>query len=42
MEEGFTRQRCNLPVFEDAAWAVGFGFYPRAGCMHVDLGPTRQ
>jgi hypothetical protein len=32
-------------VFEAAARAVGFlgfGFYPRSGFIHVDLGPTRQ
>jgi hypothetical protein len=32
-------------AFETAARAVGFlgfGFYPRSGFMHVDLGPTRQ
>lgn len=32
-------------AFEAAARAVrclGFGFYPRSGFMHVDLGPTRQ
>ncbi len=31
-------------AFEAAARAVGFlgfGFYPRSGFMHVDLGPTR-
>lgn len=32
-------------AFEAAARAVGFlgfGFYPRSGFMHVDLGSTRQ
>lgn len=32
-------------AFEAAARAVGFlgfGFYPRSGFMHVDLGPSRQ
>ena len=32
-------------VFEAAAREVGFlgfGFYPRSGFMHVDLGPSRQ
>ena len=32
-------------TFEAAARAVGFlgfGFYPRSGFMHVDLGPVRQ
>ncbi len=32
-------------TFEAAARAVGFlgfGFYPRSGFIHVDLGPTRQ
>jgi zinc D-Ala-D-Ala carboxypeptidase len=32
-------------AFESAARAVGFlgfGFYPRSGFMHVDLGPARQ
>ncbi|MCK0171428.1 D-Ala-D-Ala carboxypeptidase family metallohydrolase [Aliiroseovarius sp. S1123] len=32
-------------AFEAAARAVGylgFGFYPRSGFIHVDLGPTRQ
>jgi zinc D-Ala-D-Ala carboxypeptidase len=32
-------------AFESAARAVGFlgfGFYPRSGFIHVDLGPTRQ
>ena len=32
-------------VFETAAREVGFlgfGFYPRSGFMHVDLGPERQ
>lgn len=32
-------------AFEAAARAVGFlgfGFYPRSGFMHVDLGPERQ
>lgn len=32
-------------AFEAAARAVGFlgfGFYPRSGCIHVDLGPSRQ
>lgn len=32
-------------VFETAARAVGFlgfGFYPRSGFIHVDLGPVRQ
>lgn len=30
-------------VFEEAASAVGFlgfGFYPRSGFMHIDLGPA--
>ena len=32
-------------AFEEAARAVGFkgfGFYPRSGFMHIDLGPERQ
>ena len=32
-------------VFETAAREIGFlgfGFYPRSGFMHVDLGPERQ
>ena len=35
----------NPKTFEAAARAVGFlgfGFYPRSGFMHVDLGPARQ
>ncbi len=35
----------NPVAFEAAARAVGFlgfGFYPRSGFMHVDLGPARQ
>jgi hypothetical protein len=35
----------NPVAFEEAARAVGFlgfGFYPRSGFMHIDLGPARQ
>ena len=35
----------NPVAFEAEARAVGFlgfGFYPRSGFMHVDLGPARQ
>jgi zinc D-Ala-D-Ala carboxypeptidase len=45
-EDGFVRVANHDPLaFEAAAREVGFlgfGFYPRSGFMHVDLGPARQ